>query len=394
MAEDPDTFTETTTTGWGRRIGQSIAGVFIGILLVPVAIVLLYWNEGRAVEAISALNQGLRQVVEATPDAVLSANDGKLVHLIGQVSTTMPARDPAFAVSGDGLLRLRRKVEMYQWKEETNTTTQQSLGGSETTTTTYSYHRVWSENPIDSGAFHHPPGHVNPVMPMTSITFDTSAAMLGAYHVDRGVLEQISDLTPFAPAIAPPQDYKAQGDTFYRSQDPANPAIGDLRVSFASVPSQVFSVVATQIGGTLTPYHAANGYEIALIKPGAQNASALFAEKKKEEGVITWVLRGVGFIVMLIAFALMAGPVATLFAVVPFFEGIVQAGTFLVALTLAIPVTLATIAIAWAGASPAHWRRTARRGSGLAHPLVTSAQSETTARGTGFALSDGLDPAL
>jgi hypothetical protein len=95
MAEDPDSFTETTTTSWGGRIGQSIIGVFIGILLIPTAIVLLYWNEGRAVEAISAPHQGLRQVVEATPDIILAANDGTLVHLTGQISTATPARDSA-----------------------------------------------------------------------------------------------------------------------------------------------------------------------------------------------------------------------------------------------------------------------------------------------------------
>jgi hypothetical protein len=36
-----------------------------------------------------------------------------------------------------------------------------------------------------------------------------------------------------------------------------------------------------------------------------------------------------------------------LFAVVPFLESLVGAGAFLVALTLAVPVTLLTIAIAW-----------------------------------------------
>ncbi len=353
MTNDPnDTFTETTTAGWGGRMGHSIAGVFIGILLVPAAIALLYWNEGRTVAAISALNQGLHRVVEVTPDAVLPANDGKLVHLIGPVTTTTPARDAAFAVTGDGLLRLRRKVEMYQWKEDESAKAQQSMGGAQTTQTTYSYHRIWSEAPIDSGAFHHPVGHVNPVMPMSSVTFDTPAATLGAYHIDRGVLDKISDFTPFAVESTPVQGYKAQGGTFYRGQDPANPAVGDLRVSFEAVPSQIFSVAGTQIVGTLTPYHAANGYEIALIKPGALTAAALFAEKKQKERIITWVLRGVGFAMMVVAFVLMAGPVAMVFAVVPFLEGIVEAGTLLVALTFAVPVTLATIAIAWAAHRP------------------------------------------
>jgi len=310
-------------------------------------------NEGRAVEAISALNQGLHQVVEASPDTVLPANDGKLIHLTGPISTATPARDPVFGVTGEGLLRLSRKVEMYQWKEDTSTSTSESMGGTKTTQTTYSYHRVWSESLIDSSEFHHPSGHANPSMPITSARFDSSASMLGAYHVDPGVLDEISDFTPFEAAIASPlPGYQAQGGAFYRGQDAANPAIGDLRVNFEAVPSQVFSVVAAQVAGTLTPYHAANGYEIALVKPGALTSAALFAEKRQEERILTWVLRGVGFIVMVIAFALVAGPVATLFAVVPFLEGIVEAGTFLVALTFAVPVTLATIAIAWAAHRP------------------------------------------
>lgn len=348
-----DTFTETTRTGWGGRIGQSIAGVFIGVLLVPAAIILLYWNEGRAVEAMSALNQGLHQVVEASPDTALPANDGKLIHLMGPIRTATPARDPVFGVTGDDLLRLSRKVEMYQWKEDTSTSTSESMGGTKTTQTTYSYHRVWSDSAIDSGAFHHPSGHANPVMPIASARFGSSAATLGAYHVDPGVLDEISDFTPFEAAnVSPPQGYQAQGGGFYRGQDSANPAIGDLRVTFEAVGSQVFSLVAAQVGDTLTPYHAANGYEIALIKPGAFTAVALFQEKRQEERMLTWILRGVGFILMVIAFALVAAPVATLFAVVPFLEGIVEAGTFVVALTFAIPLTLATIALAWAAHRP------------------------------------------
>jgi hypothetical protein len=35
-----DTFTETSTQGWGARIGQSFVGMLFGFLLMPAAIVL------------------------------------------------------------------------------------------------------------------------------------------------------------------------------------------------------------------------------------------------------------------------------------------------------------------------------------------------------------------
>ena len=57
-----DQFTEVTTEGWLQRLGGSLVAALIGLILVPASIVLLYWNEGRAVNAIRALERGaLRQ---------------------------------------------------------------------------------------------------------------------------------------------------------------------------------------------------------------------------------------------------------------------------------------------------------------------------------------------
>src|SRR5712672_310876 len=82
-----DSVTEVTTTGWGQRIGQSIVGALIGLLLVIGSVVLLWWNEGRAVDAIRALDRGARQLVEANATAVDPANNNKLVHLSGAMTT-------------------------------------------------------------------------------------------------------------------------------------------------------------------------------------------------------------------------------------------------------------------------------------------------------------------
>src|SRR5689334_19588357 len=43
-------FTETSSQGFGSRLGSSLTGLLIGPLLVIGAIVLLCWNEGRAVQ--------------------------------------------------------------------------------------------------------------------------------------------------------------------------------------------------------------------------------------------------------------------------------------------------------------------------------------------------------
>ena len=342
-----DQLTETSTEGWGSRLGGSLVASLIGLILVPAAIILMYWNEGRAVDAIRALNRGASSIVEVNAATVDPLGNGKLVHVSGMLQPATPAKDPVFGVSGDGLVRLTRAVEMYQWKEETHSQSQQNVGGSKTTQTTYTYEHVWSEQPIQSSHFKAPSGHQNPQMQTRSATFDGGDVKLGAYKVDPSVLNKVTAFTPLRAQSAPPAGYQASADGFYQGPDPANPAIGDVRVSFTAVAAQTVSVAAADASGVLTAFRDSNGYTIALAEPGVVSAQTLFHDEKKSEGLLTWILRGVGFVVILIGFLCIASPLSMLFAVLPFLESLVGAGVFLVALTLAVPVTLLTISIAW-----------------------------------------------
>jgi hypothetical protein len=342
-----DQFTEVTTQGWLQRLGGSFVAALIGLILVPASVAVLYWNEGRAVDAIRALNRGAAAIVEVDAASVDPQANGKLVHVSGTMQPTTSARDPIFGVTGDGLLRLSRAVEMYQWKEATSSQSQQSVGGSKTTETTYTYQHVWSDQPIVSTQFKVHDGHQNPPMQVRSATFNAGEVKLGAYRVDPSLLNKVSTFAPLQAQSAPPAGYQAAGDGFYQGQNPSQPAIGDVRVSFASIPAQTVSVAAAQSNGVLTGYRDANGYTIALAEPGVVTAAGLFHDEQKSEGQLTWILRGAGFVAMLIGFVCVTRPLTMIFAVVPFLESLVGAGAFLVALTLAVPITLATIAVAW-----------------------------------------------
>ncbi len=350
---NPDRITEITRTGYGSRIGSSLVGVLIGFILIIVAIVALWWNEGRAVQAANALAQGERIVVEANPESVDPALSGKLAHVTGPLSTTAPVRDTQFGVGGDDVVRLKRKAEMYQWKETKESHTTQNTGGSETTETTYTYGKVWSEQPLDSSRFHASNNHQNPEMSTTSRTFNSSAARLGPYRVDPAVLAQIDDFAPYPVAnAAPPAGFHAEGDGFYRGADSGSPRVGDMRVSFSAVTAQTMSVVAAIAGNALAPFHADNGYQIVLATPGVAAAATMLKEQEKSERTLTWIIRGGGFVAMLIGFMLILGPLGTLASVLPFLGGLVEAGAFVISLALAVPITLIVIALAWVAHRP------------------------------------------
>lgn len=353
MADD-DSFTETTERSWLGRLGGSIAGVFLGILMLVGSIALLWWNEGRAVDALTALNAGARTVLPVAAAPVQPANEGRLVHVSGPVSVPGRLVDPVFGVGHPAALRLERTVEMYQWRQTEESKTEKAVGGSETTTTTYRYVREWSERPIDSNAFKRPDGHRNPSMPYRSATIEAKGAMLGAFALDPSVVAEVDAFERLAPdpAAALPQGFAWVGEQLHRGVSPDQPQVGDLRVGFRVVPAQTLSVVGAQMNGTLTGFAGERGQTIRLVETGARSADTMFQHARTDEAILTWILRAVGFLVMLVGLVLLASPLLWLASLLPFLESLVGVAALGVALVIAIPLSLTTIAVAWLAHRP------------------------------------------
>ncbi len=189
-SDSTDSFTETTTTSWFSRILASIKGVLFGLLLLIVACVLLFWNEGRAVQTAKSLAEGSGLVVDVTPDTLDPAMESKLIHVSGDAKAQTALTDPEFGVTASAL-KLDRKVEMYQWKQEEHSETHKNTGGSETTTTTYTYSKDWSDRPIDSKEFKQQSGHSNPQMRYRGSSIEARDAVMGAFRPGPPVLAKL-----------------------------------------------------------------------------------------------------------------------------------------------------------------------------------------------------------
>jgi len=338
-------FTTVTNQGFISRLMGSIVGFFVGPILVIGAIVLLSWNEGRAVHALNGLSDASRSLVEADAAAVSPANEGKLVHVVGPATAAAAIDDPVVGAKFTGQVAAVRKAEMYEWKETSHSTTHDKLGGGTETVTTYTYDKVWADHAIDSSQFKQPDGHTNPAMPITGATWVASDAKLGGYGLGVDTVKLLTLATALTPDA--PDGWTASGGALYKGQ-PGAPAIGDERLSYTGLASgSTLSVLAAQSHGGFGPYVTSNGYQVEMARLGNQPAAAMLAEQKKTEGVITWVLRGVGFLGMFLGFAMFFGPLSTFVAVVPLLGSIARGAAGLAAFVLAIPLTLVVIAISW-----------------------------------------------
>jgi len=355
-------YTETTYTGYFGRIGNAIKGMIFGPILLILAVILLFWNEGRAVHTARTLAEGKSSVVHVDPAKVDSANEGKLVHFTARAinATGDKLVDPTFHVSQDAI-HLRRDVLMYQWKENKDTGAHNNaVGGGQTQTTTYSYSKVWEKSPIDSGSFKEQ-GHDNPAhWRLDSQTEHAPTVTAGAFTLDGQLAGMIDNFTPVdlsadtVDGLA--SDLKSDAvlsnnAVFFANEpgqkaDPGSAKIGDLKVSFqAALPGDV-SVIARQTGSTLSPYQTANN-PLELLYVGTHSSDEMFKSEQHKNAMLAWILRAVGFVLMWIGLALIFSPLAVLASVINIIGDIVGAGIGIVTFVLAIAGSFITIAVAW-----------------------------------------------
>ena len=339
---------------WFSRIGASIKGVLFGLGLLVGSSILLFWNEGRAVQTERSLAEGRNLVIAGDPARIEPLNEGKLVHINGDVKAVVPLRDPEFGVSANGL-RLVRTVEMYQWMEETRTETRKTFGGGDETFTTTTYHLTWNGSRIDSGHFRRPEGHNNPQMRYTHATFTARDATLGSFLPGERVLQILpaNQVVRFEAALADRLRGLISGPLqvadgkLYLGVNPNQPRAGDHRISFTIAPNGPVSFIGRQSGADLSEFQTKTGDRLLMARSGLMSAPEMFKVAEDENRVLTWVLRLVGVLAMFFGFALALLFVRVIADFVPLIGNIVGAGALLVAGALTAVLAPALIALAW-----------------------------------------------
>ena len=350
-----DSYTEVTSKGWLSRIGESIKGIVFGLIVIPGMVVLLWWNEGRAVTTANSLNEGASAVLEVAADKVDPANNKKLIHVTGAATAPGPVADPDLGLSFP-VLRLERSEEIYQWLEDSRSETKEKLGGGEETITTYTYKKDWTGRPVDSSEFKDSATHVNNGELIAGDTVITAENVtLGAFEVPTDFVRDLGGEVQQALSSADlahlPDPLKARAKlhkgAFLFADNPDAPQIGDSRITYQVVKPGTYSFVAAQIANTFEPYQAKAGDAIRLIESGTVSAELMFKNAHSANAMMTWIIRFLGFLIMAFGFMAVMRPLAVLGSVVPAIGNIIGLGTGLISFVLAATISLLVIAIAW-----------------------------------------------
>jgi hypothetical protein len=220
-------------------------------------------------------------LVEGDSDRIDPANEGRLVHVSGELKSTARLTDPDFAMSAEAAL-LVRSAEMYQW-------TREEFSQGET-----HYVSSWSAERRASVGL-----RPNPPFRFPSIKVTARDATLGAFRPGKWVLENLQTTVdlPIEPATVEAAGthgpVQLSNGKLYLGSNPWQPQIGDIRISWRIAKPGPVSLIGRQAGTDLVAFQT-SGDPLLLVRSGTLSAAEMFKIRGQESSNETWMSRLLG----------------------------------------------------------------------------------------------------
>jgi hypothetical protein len=340
------------------RLGRSFMLLVIGVALFFISIIAIFINEGNSVKNIRALSEMNKKAVHIDPENVKSSSDGALVHLFGILKTDEVITDEVTGISKTAI-RLRRNVEMYQWKEIEIEETRGD-GNTKETTTRYEYEKVWSRVEILSNEFKNQELHENPPMILESTEFYVSSATIGKLVAGRELLDKVGnyekhivDSIPESFTLFSAKNKTLSDGAIFIGDDPSAPNIGDYRIGYEYVqPVHTLSIIAELNNGVLGHYVAHNGKKKLLVEESTVSKDVMISNAMQSNSTMSWAFRILSFLAMFASFNFIARPLTAVTDLFPFIGTVAKAGVTLVSFLSAIIITSVIASVAWIAFRP------------------------------------------
>jgi hypothetical protein len=344
-------YQEVTKTSYGSRLGSSLKGIVSGLLLFVIATILLWWNEGNAKKTADAIKGFAKECVNVEDvSRVDPALNGKAIHATAVAKTDETLTDPDYGIQVNAIW-LKRSTEYYQWVEHSTSETKDKIGGGQETVTTYTYSREWVSSPVNSSSFHDPDYQgVN----STRLTVPDNAVRaqkvsFGGYTLPPSMVNSIPANDPVAlPAeLGDGQNSFVDNNVLYYGENPATPAVGDVRVTFTQGTGGDASILAKVVNDTFEPYTHKNGKSIQTLSMGIHSLESMVESQKAANKGILWLLRILGIVLVIAALRMMFSILVTLLKVLPPLAKVGELGVNLVTGVVGFIWALLVILIAW-----------------------------------------------
>jgi hypothetical protein len=284
------TVVRTTHTSAGGEIGKAFAAAIGGFIFVLLAFQLLWTNERREAK-MWALFGRARSIVKQNVSSGLvdSANEARLVHMVGTLSSEQDLIDSLFGIKVSNCAKLLREVQMYQWIETSQTEERDTMMGGKEKVTTYSYSMDWRSYHVDSSSFQEM-GHNNPSFPCESQEVTSKLVNFGAFVLTDRLVDKLYNKQSLKGAELPEKllapgvpNLRLAGEHYTSETSVGSPNLGDLRISFHKIPCGDGAILAVQRGNSFAPLTVTMDVQNGrVVWPEGMNASLLDPSAAKD----------------------------------------------------------------------------------------------------------------
>ncbi|XP_072936073.1 transmembrane protein 43 homolog [Epargyreus clarus] len=264
----------------------------------------LLWAEGQSIQNNLMLDELLSAAESVDVHVVDEAPryEGRVIHVIGPLRILEPISEPDYNIQVQAV-KLRKRVQMYQWIEETTEQDNFISEPAEESQKTYWYHKDWRDYVVDSSLFYIRPGHHNPTsIPLFSETHIADNVKIGWVYLGLEVKRKVNDYYEIWSDSRPERsDIKLHSGFYFHGNSALQHEIGDLRVhfSYAGREDDIYTAVGVLESGTLQPY-AVDSFPsadpLSLLRKGSYSLTQLRDLEKRDTYIHTWKYRLLGFI--------------------------------------------------------------------------------------------------
>ena len=285
---------------------------------------------------ISIANYALKNAIQINADNIDRNNDNKLIAANASAITNDSLSDNIITLPDT--LVLERKVEMYQWSEDSKD------GQTE-------YNKVWSEDYIDSDSFTNKQ-YKNPKFPIKSDVYYAQNVKFGDFELAKTQIEAIApenDLTN----LPQNQNYTISNNTYFKGKDITNPEIGDIIISYTYSPSNTYiSIIGQQNSDNTISSLPFKKTGIYIQYNGKLTKDEIIDTYRKENSFFTMLIRLGGWLLMLIGLKLIISPLITILNLIPLLGEFANVLSLFIFALISLALSLITVAIAWVAYRP------------------------------------------
>ncbi|CAK1599770.1 unnamed protein product [Parnassius mnemosyne] len=276
----------------------------LSLVLFLGATYFLLWAERHTIQSNLILEELINggESIDVHTENDAARYEGRIVHIIGPLRILEPISEPDYNIQVQAV-KLRKRVQMYQWIEETTDQENFLSEPGEESQKSYWYHKDWRDYTVDSSLFYIRSGHQNPTfMPIFSETHIAENVKIGWLYLGLDVKRKVNDYYEIWSDSRPERsDIKLHSGFYYHGASALQHEIGDLRIhfSYAGREDDIYTAVGIIERGTLQPYSPVNfptADPISLLRKGSYSLKQIHDLEKRDSNTHTWKYRFLGLV--------------------------------------------------------------------------------------------------